>query len=96
MISSSDTEDDTLSGAIKDLANNYINRTSTNDSYQLTVIWQRVCELMHFISIDEYFEDEFYNFLLDILEQFYRGLIIREIDTFRLSDNPGQGQRIFR
>lgn len=84
-ISSSDAEDDTLSGAIKDLANNYINRTSTNDSYQLTVIWQRVCELMHFISIDEYFEDEFYNFLLDILEQFYRGLIIREIDT---SDYP--------
>ena len=85
VISSSDTEDDTLSGAIKDLANNYINRTSTNDSYQLTVIWQRVCELMHFISIDEYFEDEFYNFLLDILEQFYRGLIIRDIDT---SDYP--------
>ncbi len=85
VISSSDAGDDTIAVAVKDFANNYLSQPSAQNSYELTVTWQRIYKLMNFVRGDAYFEDEFYNFLLDMLEQFYRGLIIREIDA---SDYP--------
>ncbi len=56
-----------------------------NSNLNLETYWNRIAELLHFIERDYYYGynngSNFYQFVVEILNKLYNGLIIREIDA---------------
>ncbi|MBQ8509989.1 MAG: VWA domain-containing protein [Clostridia bacterium] len=69
-----------------DLSQTYQENNSSDKSTKLRRLWERVSEILYLIESDRTTRDtSFYEFVLNMLEQLYNGLIIRDIDT---SDFP--------
>lgn len=68
------------------MKNGQIDKPAYFDMENITidVIWNRIAELLNFIDNGYYYYgtgDNFYQFMLEVLDALYNGLIIREIDA---------------
>ncbi|MBQ8231838.1 MAG: VWA domain-containing protein [Lachnospiraceae bacterium] len=68
------------------MKNGQIDKPAYFDMENITIdiIWNRITELLNFVDNGYYYYgagDNFYQFMLDVLDALYNGLIIREIDA---------------
>ncbi len=68
---------------VKRLADSYQkDGAGSSNTYRLEQLWQSVMQLLHITDIRrEYNEESFFEYLLDLLDRMFNGVLIRHIDT---------------